>query len=93
VGFPAGFLTVSCGFLNRVSPHTKGCLEEQTQRYSRHQVQRQDGDQRHLEPSQRCCWRFRTSGLWRCVTGHIFPVVSKVHTAAIFKVKQFKKRK
>jgi len=38
VGFPAGFLTVSCGLLNRVSSHTESYLEEQKQRCSRHQV-------------------------------------------------------
>jgi len=92
VGFPAGSLTVSCGLLNRVSSHTEGYLEQQEQRCSRHQVQRQDGDQRHLGLSKRCCWRFRTSGMWLCVTGHIFIVVSNVQIAAIFKVKQFKNR-
>lgn len=38
--------------------------------------------------SQRCCWRFKPSGVWPCVTGWIFPDISEDSNTIIFSGKQ-----
>lgn len=45
-----------------------------------------------LSFSQWCCWRSQSCGMWRCVVRPVVDVISKGHSAFIFRVKNCKNK-
>jgi len=43
-----------------------------------------------LRPSQCCCWRYNSSGMWHCVVECVLPDFQKVNSVLTFRVKHFK---